>query len=108
MRLHAFAQVLNGDFSVPGGRPEAFTSLIRRLLRVLPKERPDIDAVLHELEHLSPGPPSNLVSSAAAAANPAGAGVRRGSRPGDVSNGGGPAKHGRPQMPGKGLVLRES
>ena len=78
-RLHAFTQVLNGDFSVPGGRPEAFTSLIRRLLRVAPRERPDIDAVLHELERLSSnGVPSNRGISAALAGSPADAGGRRG------------------------------
>ena len=91
-------QVLNGDFSVPGGRPEAVTSLLRRLLRVAPKERPDIDAVLLELERLSTeGVPSGLGSSAA---RPAGADGRLGHRPGNADNGTWPATHGAPQMPG--------
>ena len=99
--VHACAQVLNGDFSVPGGRPEAFTSLIQRLLRVAPRERPDIDAVLHELERLSSdGVPSRQGNSAALAGSPADADGRHGNRPGDLDNGNGPATHGKPHMPG--------
>lgn len=46
-------QVLNGDFSVPPGRPAQFEDLIRGLLAVDPGARTDINEVLHRLERLT-------------------------------------------------------
>ena len=53
-------QVLNGEFSVPPGRPAQFEDLIRGLLTVDPGARTDINEVLHRLERLTASLPETV------------------------------------------------
>lgn len=57
------AQVLNGDFACPSGRQQGFVTLIESMLKLSSASRPSIDAVLRQLQHLTPsqsrGQPGN-------------------------------------------------
>ncbi|KAK9816438.1 hypothetical protein WJX72_000236 [[Myrmecia] bisecta] len=63
-------QILNGDFSLPESRAPAIRQLIRSLLVTRPADRPDIDAVLQQVEQGTPHPgamPTPVAASASAA-----------------------------------------
>ncbi len=64
-------QVLNGEFSLPPGRPSQFMDLIRGLLTVDPRARTDINEVLQRLERLATSLPEPLAEAAAGRTPPA-------------------------------------